>query len=151
MTQGIRAYTNARFNKYLIGFMAGEFTGASFRAKVMDATVSKFGISVASAATHYNHALKMARLAAPESVEGLGRSEDKKGGRPVLNPVTVVNTRSGKVLVEGVSKGAAEILIAKAGALKNGDSKLSIKVDVVAETPAVEAPVAEVVAETVTA
>ena len=151
MTQGIRAYTNARFNKYLIGFIAGEFTGAEFRTKVMDGTVSKFGINVAAAATHYNHALKLARLSAPESIEGLGRSEDKKGGRPVLNPVTVVNTRSGKVLVDGVSKGAADLLIAKAGTLKNGDTKLSIKVDVVAETLAVEAPVAEVVAVTVTA
>jgi hypothetical protein len=151
MTQGIRAYTNARFNKYLIGFMAGEFTGPAFRAKVMDGTVSKFNISVASAATHYNHALKMARAASPESIEGLGRSEDKKGGRPVLNPVTVVNTRSGKVVVDGVSKGAADLLIAKAGTLKNGDTKLSIKVDVVAETVAVEAPAVAVVAETVTA
>jgi hypothetical protein len=147
MTKGIREYTNARFNKYLVGFISGELTGAAFRAKVMDGTSAKFGISVASAATHYNHALKMARLAAPSSVEGLGRPEDKKGGRPVLNPVTVVNTRSGKPVAEGVSKGAAEIMIAKAGVLKNGDQKLSILVvEAAAEVApvAVEAPVAEV-------
>jgi hypothetical protein len=138
MTTGIRAYTNARFNKYLIGFIAGEFTGAEFRAKVMDGTVSKFGINVTAAATHYNHALKLARLSAPESIEGLGRSEDKKGGRLVVSPVTVVNTRSGKVLVEGVSRGAAETLIIKAGVLKNGEARLSIlKIEVAA--PAVEA------------
>ena len=69
----------------------------------------------------------MTRLASPTSVEGLGRPEDKKGGRPVLNPVTVVTTRSGKPVAEGVSKGAAEIIIAKAGVLKNGEAKLSIK------------------------
>jgi len=129
MTKGIREYTNARFAKYLPLFQAGELAAAAFRAKVMDGAVKKFEISVASAATHYNHALKMTRLASPTSVEGLGRPEDKKGGRPVLNPVTVVNTRSGKPVAEGVSKGAAEIMIAKAGTLKNGDFKLSIKSD----------------------
>lgn len=144
MTKGIREYTNARFNKYLIGFVSGELTGAAFRAKVMDGTSAKFGINVASAATHYNHALKMSRLASPTSVEGLGRPDDKKGGRPVLNPVTVVNTRSGKPVAENISKGAAELLIIKAGTLKNGDAKLSIKADeVVAETVAVEAVAVE--------
>jgi hypothetical protein len=129
MTQGIRDFTNARFAKHLPKFQSGELTGAAFRKKVMDETIAKFTISVASAATHYNHALKTTRLATPELVEGLGRPEDKKGGRPVLNPVTVVNTRSGKEVATGISKGAAEILIAKAGVLKNGTAKLSIKVE----------------------
>lgn len=136
MTQGIRDYTNARFAKHLPKFQAGELTGAAFRKKVMEETVAKFGISVASAATHYNHALKTTRLATPEMVEGLGRPEDKKGGRPVLNPVTVINTRSGKEVATGISKGAAEVLIVKAGVLKNGQPKLSIKVDAEAEAPA---------------
>jgi hypothetical protein len=127
MTQGIRDYANARFAKFLPQFRAGELTGTEFRKKVITGTETKFGISLASAATHYNHALKMTRLADPKAVEGLGRPEDKKGGRPVLNPVTVVNTRSGKVVVEGISKGAADILIAKAGVLKSGDNKLSIQ------------------------
>lgn len=130
MTKGIRAYTDNRFAFYLP--QLAELGGAGFRAKVMDSVSRKFGISVSSAATHYNHSLKMTRLNAPASVEGLGRPEDKKGGRPVLNPVTVVNTRTGKVIVEGVSKGAAEVLISKAGVLKNGDSKLSIKAEEVA-------------------
>lgn len=134
MTQGIRDFTNARFAKHLPKFQAGELTGSAFRKKVMEDTIAKFAISVASAATHYNHALKTTRLATPEMVEGLGRPEDKKGGRPVLNPVTVVNTRSGKVVAEGISKGAAEILIVQAGVLKNGDPKLSLKVE--AEAPA---------------
>lgn len=141
MTKGIRDYVNARFTQYLIGFQSSELTGNAFRAKVMDGAVNKFGISVASAATHYNHALKMARLASPTSVEGLGRPDDKKGGRPVLNPVTVVNTRSGKPVAEGISRGAAELLIIKAGTLKNGDAKLSIKADEAAA--AVEAETAQ--------
>jgi len=126
--KGIREYTNARFAKYLPKFQAGELTGTEFRRKVIDGTVAKFEISVASAATHYNHALKTTRLENPSAVENLGRPEDKKGGRPVLNPVTVVNTRSGKEVVSGISKGAAEILIAKAGVLKSGANKLSILV-----------------------
>lgn len=138
MTQGIRDFTNARFANHLPKFQAGEMTGSALRKKVMGDTIAKFAISVASAATHYNHALKTTRLATPEMVEGLGRPEDKKGGRPVLNPVTVINTRSGKVVVEGVSRGAAEVLIIQAGVLKNGDAKLSIKAEAEAEAaPAV--------------
>jgi hypothetical protein len=126
MTKGIREYTNARFAKYLP--QLGELTAAGFRKKVMDGVVAKFEISVASAATHYNHALKQTRLADPKSVDGLGRPEDKKGGRPVLNPVTVVKAKSGEVVVDGVSRGAADILIAKAAA-KRGVAKLAIKQD----------------------
>lgn len=132
MTQGIRAYTNARFLKYLAVFQVGELSATEFRKKVMDGAVNKFGISVASAATHYNHALKMQRLADEKSVEGLGRPEDKKGGRPVENPVAVINTRSGRVVAEGISKGAAQLLILKAGTNKNGANKLSIKTEEVA-------------------
>lgn len=123
MTKGIREFTNARFAKFLP--QLAELGAAGFRKKVMDGVVAKFEISVASAATHYNHALKMQRLADPKSVDGLGRPEDKKGGRPVLNPVTVVNARTGTVVAEGISKGAGEILIAKAGTLKNGANKLA--------------------------
>lgn len=125
MTKGIRSYTDARFAKYLPKFQAGELDGAAFRAKVMSGTVAKFEISVASAATHYNHSLKQARLADPASVEGLGRSEDKKGGRPVLNPVTVIAAKSGKVVAEGVSRGAADLMIAQAAA-KRGVARLAI-------------------------
>ncbi len=128
MTKGIREYTNNRFAKYLPKFHNGELDATAFRKKVMEGTVAKFGISLASAATHYNHSLKMQRLAEPSSVEGLGRPDDKKGGRPVLNPVTVINARSGKVVAEGVSKGAAKIMIAQAGTLKNGENRLTIQV-----------------------
>lgn len=124
MTTGIRSYTNARFAKYLP--QLADLGNAGFRRKVMEGTVAKFGISVASAATHYNHAFKMAKLNDPASVAGLGRADDKKGGRPVQNPVTVVNGRTGTVVAEGVSKGAADMLIAKAGVLKSGANKLAI-------------------------
>ena len=128
MTQGIRAYTNTRFAKYLPQLQAGEMDGKAFRAKVMEGAVTKFGISIASAATHYNHALKMQRLADPKSVEGLGRPEDKKGGRKPIHTVDVIKVKTGEVVAAGVSKGAAEILIAKAAA-KRGVAKLAIKVE----------------------
>ena len=130
MTQGIRAYCNEKFAHYLPKFQAGEMDSTQFRAKVMTAVVNKFGIEVASAATHYNHSLKTQRLADPKSVEGLGRSEDKKGGRPVENPVTVIKLKSGAVVAEGVSRGKAKELIIKAA----GRVRLAIKEDLEAAT-----------------
>ena len=138
MTKGIREYTNARFAKYLPQFQSGELTGTTFRKKVMEGTVAKFEISVASSATHYNHALKTQRAMDPKSVETLGRPEDKKGGRPVLNPVTVVKAKSGEVVVEGVSRGKATELVAKAAA-KKGVAKLAIKEDLEAAKAKAEA------------
>lgn len=139
MTKGIRDYVNARFAKYLPKLQAGELDGKGFRAKVMEGAVAKFGITVAAAATHYNHSLKMQRLADASSVEGLGRPDDKKGGRPVLHPVTVVNARSGKVVAEGISKGKAAELIAKAGTLKSGENRLMIQVNVAEEAAEAQA------------
>lgn len=124
MTQGIRAYCNARFAKYLPQLQ--DLGNSGFRRKVMEGVVAKFGISVASSATHYNHAFRQAKLNDAASVAGLGRAEDKKGGRPVQNPVTVVNARTSTVVAEGVSMGAAKDLIAKAGVLKSGANKLAI-------------------------
>jgi len=132
MTQGIRAYTNARFAKYLPQLV--ELGNAGFRAKVMEGAVKHFGISVASAATHYNHALKMQRAADPASVAGLGRPEDKKGGRKPIHTVTVIKVKTGEVVAEGVSKGAAELLITRAAASRK--AKLAIRVEEVAEVAA---------------
>ena len=127
MTKGIRAYTNARFAKYLPQLQAGELDGTSFRRKVMDGVVAKFEISPASAATHYNHALKTVRAADPKSVEGLGRPEDKKGGRKPIHVVDVIKVKTGEVVASGVSKGAAELMISKAAASRK--AKLAIKAD----------------------
>ena len=137
MTQGIRAFVNAKFAALLPKFQSQELTGAEFRRKVMESAVKKFEISVASAATHYNHAFKTTKLADPKSVEGLGRAEDKKGGRPVQNPVTVVKAKSGEVVATGISRGAADMLIAKAAA-KKGVAKLAIQ-ETATETASTEA------------
>lgn len=134
MTQGIRSYTNTRFAKYLPQFQSGELSGKDFRAKVMNGAVTKFAITVASAATHYNHALKMQRLADPKSVEGLGRPEDKKGGRKPIHTVDVIKVKTGEVVATGVSKGAAELMITTAVAKRK--AKLAIKVEETAEAVA---------------
>lgn len=138
MTQGIRAYTNARFAKYLP--QLAELGNAGFRAKVMNGVVAKFEISVASAATHYNHALKTQRATDAASVAGLGRPEDKKGGRKPIHVVDVIKVKTGEVVASGVSKGAAELLITRAAASRK--AKLAIKAD---------EPAVEVAAEAVTA
>jgi len=127
MTKGIRSFVNAKFADTLP--QLAELGGAGFRRLVMDAAVQQFGITVASAATHYNHALKTVKSLDPEMVAGLGRPDDKKGGRPVLHPVTVVNTRSGKVVAEGISKTAAQEVIISGGTLKSGEYRLSIKAE----------------------
>jgi hypothetical protein len=154
MTKGIREYTNARFAEQLPKL--AELGATGFRKSVMDAVIAQFTISVASAATHYNHALKEQRKTDPKSVEGVGRPEDKKGGRPVLNPVTVVKAKSGEVVVEGVSRGKATEMIQKAAA-KKGVAKLAIKEDLEAaaakakaEAEAEAAKAAEKAAETKT-
>lgn len=79
MTKGIRAFTNEIFVKDLP--QRAEIGNTEFRKGVINQVVMAFGITVASASTHYNHALKMVRATSPELVEGLGRPEDKKGGR----------------------------------------------------------------------
>lgn len=133
MTKGIREFVNVAFAKHLPELASGKLDGKNFRAKVMGDAQKKFGITVASAATHYNHALKTTRETKPSAVESLGRPEDKKGGRPVLNPVTVINARSGTVKAEGISRGAAQDMIKAAGTHKNGDFKLAIAAEETAE------------------
>lgn len=63
----------------------GEYTGPKantiFRKHVMCYLMDEFGITLASAATHYNEAFKLVKEATPELVSSLGRPEDKKGGR----------------------------------------------------------------------
>jgi hypothetical protein len=136
MTQGIREFTNATFNATLP--QLAELGNIAFRAEVMNQSIMAFGISVGSAATHYNHALKTARAANPEAVATLGRSEDKKGGRKPIHTVDVIKVKTGEVVATGLSKAKAELLISKAA--ESRKPKLAIKVEAVAETaPAVEA------------
>lgn len=138
MTKGIRAFTNETFKNTLP--QLGELGAIAFRREVMAQVVMAFEISVASAATHYNHALKMARSENPEAVKTLGRAEDKKGGRKPVHTVDVIKVKTGELVAGGLSKAKAELLISKAKASRK--PALAIKtVEAVVETaPAVEAP-----------
>jgi hypothetical protein len=105
--------------------------------------IVQFGISVAAAATHYNHAFKTVKSADAKSVEGLGRPEDKKGGRKPVHPVDVIKVKTGELVASGVSKAAAEQLISAAA--KSRKAKLAIKVDVASiETVQTEVPAVDV-------
>jgi hypothetical protein len=79
MDKGIRPASNAKFVELLP--QRAELGNTEFRRAVMAYIQSEFGTSEASAATHYNHSFKLVRATNPELVEGLGRPEDKKGGR----------------------------------------------------------------------
>jgi hypothetical protein len=138
MTKGIRNFVNTKFDELLPQREA--MGNTAFRKAVMDSAVERFGISVPSAATHYNHAFKTVKTFDPTIVAGLGRAEDKKGGRKPIHTVDVIKVKTGEVVAKGVSVGAAELLITKAAAAHKG--KLTIKVD---------APAAEVAPEAVTA
>jgi len=122
---GIRQFTNDTFNQYLP--QREELGNAGFRSAVMHEVVNMFGISVESAATHYNFSLKQARIDNPASVKDLGRPVGKKGGRKPIHTVDVIKVKTGEIVATGISKGAAEQLIMTATAKKK--AKLAIKVD----------------------
>ena len=63
------------------GGYVGPKANTLFRKNVIFHLIEQFGCSVASACTHYNEAFKLVKAATPELVAGLGRPEDKKGGR----------------------------------------------------------------------
>jgi hypothetical protein len=132
--KGIRVNVN---NKFVELLAERATTGNTrFRANVIGYAMEEFGITLASAATHYNHAFKEAKKV-PELAEllaGLGRAEDKKGGRKPKAKVeaavaeavaevqqtefTVKRKSDGAVIAEALSFEAAQALVAKAIAAK---------------------------------
>jgi hypothetical protein len=83
----VRAFSNKAFielNDLRIRSVApfiGPKANTVFRKHVMALIIDKRGVSYAAATGHYNFALKYVREKYPELVDGLGRPEDKKGGR----------------------------------------------------------------------
>jgi len=59
----------------------GKKANTLFRKDVIASLMEAFGITLASAATHYNDAFRFIKEQNAELVSGLGRPEDKKGGR----------------------------------------------------------------------
>lgn len=101
MDKGIRPACNAKFLAELPSRVNTREGNVAFRKNVMAAVMEDFGITLASAATHYNHAFINAKEVAKTDavieglLVGLGRPEDKKGGRkPKAKPeaAAVVDT-----------------------------------------------------------
>jgi hypothetical protein len=132
MDKGIRPYCNAKFVELNNLRNRGELTNTQFRKNVIADVMDQFGITLASAATHYNHAFKTVKELNSELVSGLGRAEDKKGGRKPKAKVAAEAAATSDVLL-------SNILASRAG--NEGDS------DEGETAQAVETPAAEVKAE----
>ena len=99
MSKGIRNYVNALFVELSPKRIAGEYGPIDnylaagnrlFRKDVKQRAELQFSITDASSSTAYNKAFQECKKNFPELVIGLGRPEDKKGGRKAgsVNTVT---------------------------------------------------------------
>ena len=70
MDKGIRPYVNEHFVDLNERRRRGLMTNTVFRKTVMADAMEKFGITLASAATHYNHAFKLVKDLNAELVSG---------------------------------------------------------------------------------
>lgn len=143
MDKGIRPFCNAKFRELLP--QRAQLGNTEFRRAVMNSLIENFGCSLASAATHYNHSFKVVKTENAALVEGLGRADDKKGGRkkkqavaaptqavpmllltytPAVVLHSVVKAKDGTVVAENLTLADAEALVAKAAAAKK--AKLQI-------------------------
>lgn len=78
MDKGIRQGVNAKFAAMLPQLK--EIGGKAFRRTILDWAVEQYGVTMASASTHYNFAAHATRKATPELVSGLGRAPEKNNG-----------------------------------------------------------------------
>ena len=112
MDKGIRPYCNIKFVELLPTRTNTRAGNTAFRKTVMCDIMEQFGITLASASTHYNHSFQCAPIPLGEYREvefrgriiklgpglgvdpallvGLGREADKKGGRKAKVKVEVV-------------------------------------------------------------
>lgn len=127
--KGIRVNVNNKFIELLPTVAEVGYT--AFRAEVNAYAMDEFGISIESAASHFNHARKQA-LKVPDLaalLEGKMRPLDKLGGRKPKaraeavtiteqTEFTVKRKSNGEVIAEALSFEAATALVAKAKAAK---------------------------------
>ena len=118
MDKGIRPFCNAKFVELLPTRVNTREGNIRFRKEVRHAVMEAFGCTGASASTHYNHAFIEARKN-PDLAEllvGLGRPEDKKGGRkpkakteatpaPAVEPVANAETPAAPAAEAGATAG----------------------------------------------
>lgn len=119
MDKGIRPACNAAFLAALPNRVNSREGNTAFRKNIMAKVMDDFGATLASAATHYNHAFINAKelgktdAAIAASLEGLGRPEDKKGGRkPKAKPAPDAGSREAVLanmqIALGVTGGSTE-------------------------------------------
>ena len=130
MDKGIRPEARNKFAELNEQRRRGLLSNKDFRKAVMDHLIENFGITLASAATHYNEAFKFLKELNAELVDWLGRAEDKKGGRkpkvvteefvgPILPALfNVVKAKDGTMVAERVTQEVAQALIDKAASQK---------------------------------
>lgn len=90
MDKGIRPFARNLFAELNEQRRRNLITNTAFRKTIILKLVEEFGISIASAATHYNEAFKFVKGLNAEIVSGLGRPPEKNNGgrkRRVAEPV----------------------------------------------------------------
>ena len=89
LDKGIRAFCDAKFIELLPTRENSRLGNMAFRKSVREAVMEAFGCTGAAASTHYNHSFIEARKKPElaELLQGLGRPEDKKGGRKPKPPI----------------------------------------------------------------
>ena len=115
MDKGIRPWCNNRFVELNEQRRRGEMSNTLFRKSVMSDVMTEFGCTLAAAATHYNHAFKNLKELNAELVSGLGRPEDKKGGRKKKVPVVATPTEI--LPIEFIDQQYQDAVAAAAGAI----------------------------------
>ena len=152
MDKGIRPFARNLFAEQneLRRRNAAPYDGAKantrFRATVIATLMEEFGITLASAATHYNEAFKFLKELNSELVDGLGRAEDKKGGRKpkaAAKPAEVLLLGWNGVL----SEVAAAQVAAEAAAPVVAEEPPAVKQAVAAEKPKTAAELFETLGE----
>lgn len=140
MSKGIRQYVESNFAKMLPKLQT--MGGTAFRRKLLDDTVAKFDISMASASAAYNYVINKFREEQPKAVAGLGRTERGLNVIPGTAPkmalsaasrastpghVTLVKAKDGEVVIADIPRAYAKVLIEQRGG--RGHPKLVIAQD----------------------
>ncbi len=148
MDKGIRPAAIAKFLELAPQRVAGTLTNTQFRKNVMASIMEDFGITLASAATHYNHAFIGAKTTNPELVVGLGRPEDKKGGRKKKEAAPAATATVSDVLMSNVlqaREGNEGEVEAPAAVITDAAAAVGLEGLVQVETAVIEEPAAPIV------
>lgn len=106
MDKGIRNGVNIKFAEMLPQLAA--IGGRLFRKTVIDWTIDNYGVTIASAATHYNYSLKQAQKTTPALVVGLGRPPEKNNGGRKKKVVDLMGPVQPAAIEAAVEKAAIE-------------------------------------------